>query len=374
MAILHLIDPTTPRDALEMLAGLISPDPSRHGVLVLGHARFLRAAIRLGIPGDLLTHVHSMGWADPSTWRAVGRIVRQTTPAHVHAWGIRGIAAATMARHFTGQRIATFAGPPSDSQLKLLQHAHRRASWTWTAGSAFIQSQLAESGLPDVRLIRPAIAAAAPLSPAAKAALRKQIGITAGDSPIILIGGEHEPAATPRFALWSAGILWQLFPHTRVIVRSEDEWSRPGPAATRLFASKLPFAATSSPLTAFAPPELSWQILVQLADIFLVTPSAPIATGSILHAQAAGVPVIGTDISCVREIVEHERTGLLARAGQPRSITARLEEWLARPETHEGILKSAREQIITTYAPQNMLNQFAALTSQIQNHPHPLLQ
>ena len=68
----------------------------------------------------------------------------------------------------------------------------------------------------------------------------------------------------------------------------------------------------------------------------LVTPDGPFAGGCMLHAFAAGVPVIGTPVEAVKEWVTDGVNGLLAASTRPREIAAAVEAFFAGGEAHSG--------------------------------------
>src|SRR4051794_12340092 len=107
--ILHILDGTTTGDSLDALAILLGHFPESR-IIVMGHRSTADAAEVAGIARDRVGFVPSMGWADPTGWRHIKRILAEFTPEAVHAWGMSGVVAATIAG-FRGKKIAT--GDPS---------------------------------------------------------------------------------------------------------------------------------------------------------------------------------------------------------------------------------------------------------------------
>ncbi len=357
--------------------------------MVLAHrdvGRELEGALeRAGVGGVKLRYGRSMGWWDPVGWRAVRGALRESGATHVHAWGISGVVAASVETGFEGARVGSVAGPVSPRAVKLMRVCAERVArggrgaargWMWTGASSSIVRVLDRGGLGGnggggtealrhgstelaevkgtegeagkgiealghegtegagrrVVRIRPGIALgrAAGEGGAHRATLRKKLGLRANDGPVILLGGDERRAARHDYGLWAAAIVQQMYPQTKVIVRAADGRAARGGtgAGVRDFAGVLP----AQEMVVYAPPtvEMPWSKLVRAADILLVTAEGAMETGSILWAMAAGVPVIGTPVECVAELVEHRDTGLLAKEIKPRAIAARLEEFLRR--------------------------------------------
>lgn len=80
------------------------------------------------------------------------------------------------------------------------------------------------------------------------------------------------------------------------------------------------------------------------SDVF-VFPSASETFGNVvLEAAASGLPAIVADRGGVTEIVQHERTGLHAQAGNVESFLAALSDWFDEPDKWQRFGTEAREQ------------------------------
>ena len=89
--ILHIVDPSTPADAFDMLAQLLPRDGTHH-IIALGHhsTKILADAANISEP---LHWIPSLGWADPTSCAASGEL----------------------SPNFA-QRISTLGEPPGSSQ------------------------------------------------------------------------------------------------------------------------------------------------------------------------------------------------------------------------------------------------------------------
>ena len=359
--ILHVIDSSTPPDALDMLALLL-----RHGyekgeqqrLVGMGHQATAKLAEQAGIEIPV-TWVPSLGWGDPSGWRGLRRAISKFGPSHVHAWGIAGVMATSFSG-FSGPRIGSFLDAPPRSQMRALRFVDRRrnaaggSAWKWVGTSPSIVRTLTESGLAAERVIevRPAIqAASVDAPPESSAELRQELEIGEADGPVILLGGEGR-RARHDYGLWTGAILQQIYPRLRVIVRDDVRAKRDEGLAR--FLDALPHEH----MLVIAPAERRWDELLHIADLLLVTPDGPMPTGSILAAMAAQVPVIGTPVDYVRDWVVDGRNGLLAKELKPRSIATCVEAFLDDPTQRQPLTDHALAEVTAGFTESAMLARF----------------
>jgi hypothetical protein len=350
--ILHVLDATTPGDALDVLALLLPRQ--EHRLVALGHRSTGALAARAGIE-EPITYLHSVGWADPTGWRGLRRVIREYQPTHVHAWGIPAALVTTLTR-FKGRRLVTLVDMPRIGYLRLMQFIQKGGLWVsvspcqWTVTTTWLKRELHARGIAAdaVTLIRPAMGG----RPAVNG-LRAELGLLPEDGPIVLLGGDGGPGTLltqpgmdpvaqggrsgPRhdLGLWATALLELVFPRIRAIIR-EDPRGRTDPGLERL-RDALPH----DNVAVVAPAEHSWGQLLELADVLLVTPDGPFAAGSIVQAFGAEVPVVGTPVDAVREHITDGHNGVLAGSTRPREIAAALESVLAQPELREKLARQA---------------------------------
>jgi len=87
------------------------------------------------------------------------------------------------------------------------------------------------------------------------------------------------------------------------------------------------------------------------ADLFAL-PSHPVPDGdrdgipvALIEAMAAGVPVIAGDLPAIRELVEHERTGLLADGTDPARVAGAIRRLLGDLQLRRRLARAARERV-----------------------------
>src|SRR6185436_6819347 len=88
----------------------------------------------------------------------------------------------------------------------------------------------------------------------------------------------------------------------------------------------------------------------------LITPSVTAPSGDqegipnvLKEAMAVGLPVVSTWHAGIPELVEHGRTGFLAREHDPDGLTAAVRTLYQQPDTWGPITHAARERIEKDY-------------------------
>jgi glycosyltransferase involved in cell wall biosynthesis len=86
--------------------------------------------------------------------------------------------------------------------------------------------------------------------------------------------------------------------------------------------------------------------LLRASDAFVLASSLEGLPLTVLEAQACGIPVVAYPTAGIPEIVEHGRTGLLARAGDIDDLAAQLAAVARDPELRMTIGRRARERVL----------------------------
>jgi glycosyltransferase involved in cell wall biosynthesis len=181
--------------------------------------------------------------------------------------------------------------------------------------------------------------------------LRRSLGIGADQGPVLLLAGDGRDARHDH-GLWAAAIVRQMFPRAVAVVR-EDPRGRQDVGVER-FRHALP----EEEVLVEAPGELGWKTLVHAADVVVASPDgrgALMGTGAILAAMAAGVPVLGTPVPVVTDLIAQGETGLVAKGVQPRMIAARLEEFMADSTLRYPLVDRARAAVYGRHSPSAMV-------------------
>jgi glycogen(starch) synthase len=89
----------------------------------------------------------------------------------------------------------------------------------------------------------------------------------------------------------------------------------------------------------------SVRAVLKRTDIFLIPSLWENCPYSCLEAMAAGVGIVSSDCGGMPELLEHERTGLLARNGDPQSFVAALSRMIEDPGLRARCGSAARKEV-----------------------------
>ena len=92
--------------------------------------------------------------------------------------------------------------------------------------------------------------------------------------------------------------------------------------------------------------------LLPAFDVFALSSLYEGLPCALIEAMTCGIPVVATAVDSVPEIVISGKTGLLARPGDPRSISRALAHMLDRPEEAERMASAARAYLGDRYLPE----------------------
>jgi glycosyltransferase involved in cell wall biosynthesis len=85
------------------------------------------------------------------------------------------------------------------------------------------------------------------------------------------------------------------------------------------------------------------------ADIFVLPSLAEGIPVVLMEAMASGVPCVTTPVNGIPELIEHERTGLLARPGDVDSLAEQLQRLVDAPALRHSIALAARDKVLADF-------------------------
>lgn len=85
------------------------------------------------------------------------------------------------------------------------------------------------------------------------------------------------------------------------------------------------------------------------ADVFVLPSLAEGLPGALIEAMAAGVPSIATDIPGNKELVIHERTGLLVPPKNPTALATAIERLIGNPSEAQTFAAAGYQHVLSNY-------------------------
>lgn len=316
----HVVDESSGEEALRGLSSLLRRrcgGRSQTQIIAIG-----RPSVGMAVPEDVkLTHIGrwDIGWGIPS--RNLRRAMERHYSGEIHAWGGRA-AAAVRAVCPDRLRIVVTISDPAD--------ADRLREWwplRWTGAapcvictSERVRQRLVSSGLPREAtvVIRPGVDADESGQPQQRVT-RSDLGLPA-TAKVLLTASPPTREGGQYYAAWATAIVHQIRPDTRLIVPGVSrEASRLGRLFDSIYCPEV-FVPVGDRYSAAE--------LLAISDALLFAPLGDVPTGWLAMAMAAGVPVIGTAVPSVTELITDGETGFLCEPGQPHRLAIAIREAL----------------------------------------------
>lgn len=106
-------------------------------------------------------------------------------------------------------------------------------------------------------------------------------------------------------------------------------------------------------------------------DIFVLCSRYEGLPYALLEAMDAGLAVVATRVSGIREVIEHNQTGLLVPPADPVALADAIKQLATSPESTKRMGKNGRDRVAAKY---NQDTQLTSLTTLYQNIASPSLQ
>ena len=107
------------------------------------------------------------------------------------------------------------------------------------------------------------------------------------------------------------------------------------------------------------------------ASTVTVLPSRGRAEGlglTLVEALLAGSAVVGTDAGGIPEVVIHERTGLIARDGDPNDLANQIQRLLTDTPLRDHLTREGKDHVLRTYSPDVALERFLHIYDVVASH------
>lgn len=186
--------------------------------------------------------------------------------------------------------------------------------------------------------------------------LRESLSIGPDDFVITCVANLH-PNKGHRFLLEAFETLWSEFPQLRLILVGDGEERKNIERLIESFRSKHAIRLLGRRSDV---PEL-----LKLSHLFVLPTLFEGQSNAILEAMAAGVPVITTDIPENRACIEHEKTGLLVKPEDTRSLKDAILRTLIDSSVRHSIANEARAAISRDHSLSSIHDRWTAFLESI---------
>lgn len=109
------------------------------------------------------------------------------------------------------------------------------------------------------------------------------------------------------------------------------------------------------------------------ADLFVLTPFAEAFGNAFAEAMASGLPIVGSTVGGILDIVRHRENGLLVPPGDPRAVADAVHELAAQPAWRQeiGLRNRARAEAILSWT--HVADQYLKIYGELAGVPNPVL-
>jgi len=245
----------------------------------------------------------------------------------VHTWGLHAAKVAEAAASASARPVPlTLFNPPLPRReaafLRSLPPTDRRPV---LCASQTVRRRLLENGLPPDRcvVIRPG-ADIEGIRRARTSDLRAQLGLTPENT--LVVTPEPVTRHAGHFAaFWMTAIRSFLDPEIRVAL--------PGASREKDRLVRLARQLGMTRIVLNTDEIVAYPDLVAVADLAVVVPTGEVSASPIAWAMAAGLPIIGTAVQCVTELIADNRNGRLVAPAPAKRLATHLARLAGEPKT-----------------------------------------
>jgi glycosyltransferase involved in cell wall biosynthesis len=177
-------------------------------------------------------------------------------------------------------------------------------------------------------------------------AVRRSLGLP-DDRPVVLSVGNLKPIKGHAVLLRALGLMAPQAARVQVVLAGRDYL---GGALQRWVRENKPdcdvrFVGEQEDV-------LPWY---QAADLFVLPSRYEGLSNALLEAMACGLPVVATEVGGNRDVIEHNRTGLLVLPDNPAALGSALQRLLTDPGLRTSLGAAARRHVQTRFEASRLL-------------------
>ncbi|WP_209122619.1 N-acetyl-alpha-D-glucosaminyl L-malate synthase BshA [Alkalihalobacillus sp. BA299] len=98
--------------------------------------------------------------------------------------------------------------------------------------------------------------------------------------------------------------------------------------------------------------------ILAISDLLLLLSEKESFGLVVLEAMACGVPVIGTNIGGIPEVIEHEKTGYICEVGDISAISDKAITLLTDEQLHKNMVKNAYQRVLNHFSSKDIVDQY----------------
>jgi len=193
----------------------------------------------------------------------------------------------------------------------------------------------------------------APTDEADRQRMRQQVGVPA-EAPVAIFTGRLIPKKGLRdlAAAWASVVEQQPNAHLLIVGT--------GPEAEVL-------QAMSAPNVHLLGARQDIPDLLRASDIFVLPSQAEGLSNALLEAMASGLACVGSDVGGTRDLLQHERNGVLVPYGDQPALARELIRLISNSHLRRALGSAARQTIERDYSLESVAQRLRALYTDIMD-------
>lgn len=286
---------------------------------------------------------------------SIGRIIADHAIDIIFAWGPQAAVAAGCARtDRCALVLERFSPSITNAQAKAINSIAHEPRFAAACSSETVRRRLIENGLPPRTcvVIRPGVDFAAINAAKKDKSLRAKVGLKPGESMVL---ASHPITRDGGFGriVWSGHLVNYLQPSRKMVLFGDsDECKR-----IRLLTRNMPLPDANL----WADPDCRYEDLIAIAECLVITPFDDVSTTPIAWAMAAGVPVVGTAVYAIAELIAHKANGFLIKPERGPAMTIKINAALKQVDSMTNEKEIAKGQAYQVFGVRRFVDQHLQL-------------
>lgn len=360
LRLVHLVDASVPFDAAmlcSLLAGRLPRTQVTQAVLSMG-----RPPVGLDVPADVTVSRASRPAPLPfATAMALEKRLAGIGADVIIAWSVIGIATLASRRRNRPPMVGVLCDPADARDASRWQQATRQLGHgceiICTSGT--VRRRLVESGTPleATAVVRPGVDFAAIRRAREQRRCQRASLAVADDVRVFVTLSPPSRSGGQFLAAWATALLHHIWPDAVLIVPGTSREQRRIDRLVEGIYCPQAYRLTGEQLT---PAE--W---LAVADAMLVPALDDVSTGQLAWAMAAGVPIVGSAVPAVAELVADRHNGFLCKPGEPHTLATRIRTAFESPDALQACVQTARQQAYEAFRAERCVDEFLRATGNL---------